>query len=119
MVQKLLQLGPVTRLLRRVSEDFKARVADDLVVPNSKFQTYDDVIVDSASRIISALVGRSANLLGRAVAETLDNGVTSSNMIAEFQIGLTRRTGPSLNLMSAKTKMRGPIDQDACASVFS
>ena len=53
-VQKLLQLGPATRLLSHVSEDIKARVANDLVDVISKFQTDSGVMVGSASWIISA-----------------------------------------------------------------
>ena len=40
----------------------------------------------------------ATNLLGRAVAETQGIGVSSSNMIVESQVGLTRRTGTIIEI---------------------
>ena len=53
-VQKLLMLGPATRLLADASDDIKARVADDLADAIAEFQTDSGVMMGSATWIVSA-----------------------------------------------------------------
>ncbi len=54
-VQKLLEVGPVSRLLREVSDDVTERIANDLFDAISGFQTDGGVMIDSATWIVSAV----------------------------------------------------------------
>ncbi len=53
-VQKLLMLGPATRLLGDATDEIKARVADDLADAISEFQSDSGVKMGSATWIVSA-----------------------------------------------------------------
>jgi SAM-dependent methyltransferase len=54
-VQKLLEVGPVSRLLSDVSDDVMARIESDLFDAISEFQTADGVMMESATWIVSAI----------------------------------------------------------------
>ena len=53
-VEKLMQLGPIARLLGDAPEDIKERVKDDLGDAIAKFQTENGVMMDSATWIVGA-----------------------------------------------------------------
>jgi SAM-dependent methyltransferase len=53
-VQKLVQLGPIARLLGDAPEDVKARVADDLGDAIAEFQTDSGVMMGSATWVVRA-----------------------------------------------------------------
>ena len=53
-VQKLMQLGPIGRLLGDAPEDIMERVKDDLGDAIAKFQTNNGVMLDSATWIVRA-----------------------------------------------------------------
>lgn len=53
-VGKLIEMGPVSRLLNNASEDIKARVEIDLGEALAEFQTVNGVMINSATWIVSA-----------------------------------------------------------------
>jgi SAM-dependent methyltransferase len=53
-VEKLMQLGPIGRLLGDAPEDIKERIKDDLGDAIAKFQTENGVMMDSATWIVGA-----------------------------------------------------------------